>query len=225
MSESFSEGSAARYEAWYKTPEGQRADRLERAALARMLTTFPEARTLLEVGCGTAHFTRWLNAQGWKALGLDISRPMLEQASVLNGRLLVRGDALRLPFSDAGVDLSMMVTTLEFLERPSAAVAESLRVSRLGLVLGVLNRCSFLGMLRRWRGLFRRTVYDDARFFSIRGLQQLLQLPVPEAEVRDWVTTLYPSIWPFRQPWGRWGGFIAMAVARGGRGGPASPAR
>jgi len=223
MSESFSEGTAATYEAWYETPEGQRADRLEKAALARMLTTFPEARTLLEVGCGTAHFTRWLNAQGWKALGLDISPSMLEQARVLNGRLLVRGDAHQLPVSDGGVDLSMMVTTLEFLERPSAAVAESLRVSRLGLVLGVLNRCSFLGMLRRWRSLFHRSVYDDARFFSIRGLQLLLQLAAPEAEVLDWVTTLYPTIWPFRQPWGRWGGFIAMAVAPEGFRGPASP--
>lgn len=48
----------AGYEAWYETT-GRRADRLEKALLKRLLAGFPRVRALLEVGCGTGHFT-WM---------------------------------------------------------------------------------------------------------------------------------------------------------------------
>ena len=48
---------AARYEDWYSGP-GQRADALEKSLLKGLLADFPGARTVLEVGCGTGHFTR-----------------------------------------------------------------------------------------------------------------------------------------------------------------------
>ena len=211
MRQRFDEDAAARYEAWYETPEGQRADQLEKAALSQMLAAFPQGRTALEVGCGTGHFTRWLDEEGWAATGLDISPPMLKQAQVSGGRRLVRGDASRLPFADRAFDVSLIVTTLEFLPEPAAAVREALRVCRCGLVLGVLNQCSILGIRRRLAGLFRQTVYDDARFYSVIGLRRLLDRAAPRDGVLNWVTTLYPTAWPFSQQWGRWGGFIAMA--------------
>ena len=212
MSERFDDEAAAGYEAWYRTAQGRRADRLEKAALSQMLEAFPEARTVLEVGCGTAHFSRWLNAEGWMAAGLDISRPMLKHARLLGGDRLVRGNAFGLPFADGSFDLCMMVTTLEFLEHPGAAVAQALRVAHRGLVLGVLNCCSFLGIHRRLRGLFRETVYDDARFYSVRGLKRVIREAAPEARVVRWATTLNPRYWPLGQQSGRWGGFIAAAV-------------
>ncbi|MBN1135320.1 MAG: hypothetical protein JXM73_01975, partial [Anaerolineae bacterium] len=52
-------GLASGYEAWYETT-GRRADRLEKALLKQLLARFPQASSLLEVGCGTGHFTRWL---------------------------------------------------------------------------------------------------------------------------------------------------------------------
>ena len=67
------------YEVWYENP-GLRGDRLEKALLQRLLAGFPDAHTLLEVGCGTGHFTRWFKTQGLQALGLDISTPMLAEA-------------------------------------------------------------------------------------------------------------------------------------------------
>jgi hypothetical protein len=47
----------AGYETWYQTT-GRRADRLEKELLAWLLARFPSAGTLLEVGCGSGHFTR-----------------------------------------------------------------------------------------------------------------------------------------------------------------------
>lgn len=67
----FEPAIVAGYEAWYET-SGRRADRLEKALLGRLLADFPQARTLLEVGCGTGHFTRWCDEQGWRAIGLDL---------------------------------------------------------------------------------------------------------------------------------------------------------
>jgi ubiquinone/menaquinone biosynthesis C-methylase UbiE len=66
-------------EAWYETT-GRQADRLEKALLRQMLARFPQASSLLEVGCGTGHFTRWFRELDLQATGLDLSLPMLVEA-------------------------------------------------------------------------------------------------------------------------------------------------
>ena len=156
----FGEDEAVHYEAWYETPEGRRANGPEKAVLGWLLQAFPRPGSVLEVGCGTAHVTHWLNDQELAAVGLDLSAAMLAQARALDGVPLTRGDAYRLPFADGAFDLAALVTTLEFLEQPQKALAEALRVARCGVVLGVLNRWSLLGLQRRLAGLFRPTVYD-----------------------------------------------------------------
>jgi ubiquinone/menaquinone biosynthesis C-methylase UbiE len=206
----FGEEVAAHYEAWYETPQGRQADRQEKQLLRWLIGLFPGARTVLEVGCGTGHFTRWLRDEGFWAVGLDISAPMLAQA--LDGLLLVRGDAHRLPFADGAVDLVVLITTLEFLAHPQEALAEALRVARYGLVLGVLNLWSPLGLARRIAGLFRPSVYRAAHFCSVWELQRLVRsVAGPQAKV-IWRTTLFPWGIPRRPSSLPWGGFIGMAV-------------
>ncbi len=212
---SFDQQVAVQYEAWYETPEGRRADELEKAVLGRLLQAFPRPTSVLEVGCGTAHFTRWLSEQGLAAVGLDLSAAMLAQG--LDGIPLVRGDALRLPFADGAFDLTALITTLEFLERPREALAEALRVARYGLLLGVLNRWSLLGLQRRLAGLFRPTIYDSAHFYSVGELKRLVTgvSPPSAAGVKgqiSWRTTLFPRIWPWPQARLPWGGFIGLAL-------------
>ena len=208
----FDEGVAVHYEAWYETPEGRRAGALEKAALRRLLENFPDAQSVLEVGGGTGHFARWLNEQGLAVVGLDVSAAMLAQAQALNGVLLVRGDALRLPFADGAFDLVAFIATLEFLERPREALVEALRVARRGLLLGVLNPCSPLGLRRRLAGLFRPTVYDAAHFHGVGELKQLLRSVAGEKARIMWRTTLFPRGWPWPQASLPWGGFIGMAL-------------
>jgi ubiquinone/menaquinone biosynthesis C-methylase UbiE len=203
---------AAHYEAWYETPEGQRADELEKAILGWLLQGFSRLSSILEVGCGTGHFTRWLSEQGLAAVGLDISPAMLVEARALDGVPLVHGDARRLPFADDAFDLAAFITTLEFLERPREALAEALRVARRGVMLGVLNRWSVLGLQRRLAGLFRRTVYDAARFYGVGELKRLLQLIAGQKARIVWRTTLFPRGWPWAQARLPWGGFIGMAL-------------
>jgi SAM-dependent methyltransferase len=197
---------AAHYEAWYETPAGRRADELEKAVLGWLLQ------------CGTGHFSRWLSDQGLAVMGLDLSAAMLAEARTLGGVLLVLGDARRLPFANGAFDLTAFVTTLEFLERPDEALAEALRVARRGVVLGVLNRWSVLGLQRRLAGLFRSTVYDAAHFYGVGELTRLLQAAVGGTAHIVWHTTLFPRVWPWAQMRLPWGGFIGMALIVGGEG-------
>jgi ubiquinone/menaquinone biosynthesis C-methylase UbiE len=212
---SFDRDVAVHYEAWYETPEGRRADQLEKAVLGRLLHSFSGLGTVLEVGCGTGHFSRWLDLQGLTAVGLDLSPAMLAEARALDGILLMRGDAHRLPFVDGAFDVVALVTTLEFLERPRQALEEALRVGRRGLLLGVLNRSSLLGLHRRIVGLFRPTVYDDAHFHNVGELQLLLRSVAGEEGCIVWYTTLFRRWWPWPQTRLLWGGFIGMAMIVG----------
>jgi SAM-dependent methyltransferase len=223
----FDEHVAAHYEAWYETPEGRRADELEKAILGWLLvqewgglSSLPlgQARkpalpaSVLEIGCGTGHFSRWLGGQGLAVVGLDSSPTMLTQARTLDGVPLVRSDARRLPFADGVFDLATFITTLEFLARPQEALAEALRVARCGVILGVLNRWSLLGLQRRLAGLFRPTVYDAAHFYGVGELKRLLRSAAGEQAHIVWRTTLFPRGWPWPQMRLPWGGFIGMAL-------------
>ena len=208
----FGTQAAAHYEDWYETAEGQRADALEKAALWGLLEDISGARGILEVGCGTGHFTRWLSDMGLAAVGLDISAAMLARAQALDGLSLVRGDATRLPFADGAFDLTALVTTLEFLEWPQDVLAEAVRVGQRGVVLGVLNRWSALGLWRRLVGFFRPTVYGTARFYGVGEAKRLLRSVADERGRIVWRSTLFPRWWPWPRADLPWGGFIAMAL-------------
>jgi ubiquinone/menaquinone biosynthesis C-methylase UbiE len=208
----FGERVAAHYESWYETPEGWRADALEKAILDWLLESVPRASSVLEIGCGTGHFCRWLNRRGLAVAGLDISAPMLAKAKVLDGVSLVQGNALCLPFADDTFDVAAFITTLEFLTLPRQALAEARRVARHGIILGVLNRWSPLGLQRRLAGLFRPTIYDTARFYGVGELKRLLWSVADDRSHVVWRTTLYPRVWPWAQMHLPWGGFISMAL-------------
>ena len=197
----------ASYEAWYKTA-GRRADRLEKALLMQLIAGFPHAQTILEIGCGTGHFSGWFGELGFRAVGLDLSLAMLTEAVRLGRAPYVRGDALNLPFARQTFDLAALVTTLEFLHDPAQALAEGLRVARDGLILGALNRQSLLGRQLKGDG---GPMWEAARFFTPAELVQLVQRAVAGRRVEIiWRTTLWP-VWPRELPL-PWGGFIGLAV-------------
>ena len=197
---------ASTYEAWYQTA-GRRADRQEKALLKRLLNGFPTAHSILDAGCGTGHFTRWYGEQGLRAVGLDLSRPMLEEAKGLRNPPCLQGDALALPFRSASLDLVALITTLEFLPDPVQALVEALRVARQGLLLGVLNAQSRLGQKYKREG---GPIWETAHFFTPHELERVVQQVTDKKPKVIWQTTLWP-FWPGALPL-PWGGFIGMAV-------------
>jgi SAM-dependent methyltransferase len=199
---------ASRYESWY-AGEGRRADILEKELLGKLLRMFPEARSVLEVGCGTGHFTRWMREQGLHAVGLEVSELMLNEARRLGGAEYLTGDAHSLPFADRSYDLTALIATLEFVADPARALAEAVRVARQGVLLGVLNRWSVLGLRHRLSG---KALWRSARFFGPWELTAMMQEAAGSRADRPiWRTTLWPvpGVRDLPLPWG---GFIGMAV-------------
>jgi SAM-dependent methyltransferase len=167
---------AERYEAWYATARGRRASRAETALLARLLEAFPGAQTVLDVGCGTGHFSAWLTGRGLRPIGLDRAPAMLgELRQRLPACPVVRGDAHALPVADRSVDLALLVTTLELLADPARALAEAARTARRGLIAIALNRWSAGALSRRFGRQAHGALLRHARDLSLCRMRALVE--------------------------------------------------
>lgn len=201
------------YEAWYEQGFGSLAVRQEEALLHQQLQRFTGASSLLEVGCGTGHFTRWFAQQGLHVTGLDASPAMLEQARLRNGTHYLLGDALALPFEHQRFDLVALITTLEFVTDPVQALREALRVARLGLLLGVLNRHSLLESIRLLRRRRPGGILAQAHRFSVTTLTRCVrQAAGTRSVIITWHTTIFSGRFlsgATRLPWGE---YLGMSV-------------
>ena len=193
------EKAAGSYENWYSAPQGQRADRAEQAILDWLLARFSAARSILEVGCGTGHFTGWLAGKRLKVVGLDRSPAMLEEAGRrIPGISWIMGDAHSLPFRDGAVDLALFVITLEFLEDPPVALSEAVRVARQGLLVVALNRWSLGGFSRR-RAFYQKQhrLLGQAADQTLPSLRTLLKTAAGRRwQGFWWASGLFPCL-----PW------------------------
>ena len=161
------------YEAWYTTPRGKFADVLEKKVIADLCQVRRGDR-VLEIGCGTGHFSAYFKELGADVVGLDTSPEMLKLAKDLRGELKIdfnQGDAYHLPFADNSFDLVAMITTLEFMASPKKALAEAFRVSKRKVFLGILNRNSFLARKRKKSG---KGVWQEAHFYNLKEVKDLL---------------------------------------------------
>lgn len=209
--------AARRYEAWYETGFGQRADAVERRLLSGHLAAFGRIGTLLEIGSGTGHFADlWADA-GFQAVGLDLDVDRLSYSRRRRAAFpTIRGNALALPFRDGSFDVVAMVTALEFIAPPMAVLEEAARVARRGLLIGALNSWSPVAWWRRGRAWWERgrrpSSYAAAGFFSPRELGRLARsLREREAVVR-WQTSLYPVAWLDAARALPFGAFVVMSV-------------
>jgi ubiquinone/menaquinone biosynthesis C-methylase UbiE len=202
---------AKRYEAWFTSAFGQRADRVEKRMIHGLLADFGEFRSLLEVGCGTGRFAEWFASLGLSVVGVDRLPSMLTFARGRRPDLpFMLADATHLPFGDATFDIVALVTVLEFLDDPEAALREAGRVARHGLLLGVLNRLSPVAL---WRRVRRADSYRRARFFSPGQLERLLRTSLRGRAMNiRWRTGLYPVPWLDRCTALPFGAFVGLSV-------------
>jgi arsenite methyltransferase len=104
----------------------------------------PPGGVALDVGSGpgnvTASLARAAGPDGL-ALGIDISKPMLERAvSAQAGPQVgfLRADAQKLPLRDETVDAAVSLAVLQLIPNPSATLAEMVRVLRPGGRMAVM---------------------------------------------------------------------------------------
>lgn len=142
------------YEAWYDSPRGRWIGAVEYALLQSLLRPEPGS-SLLDIGCGTGHFTRAFarDVRG-RVLGLDPNEEWLGYARThaAAGKQYVAGLAESLPFPDRSFDYSVSVTAFCFVDRQEQALRELVRVTRRRFALGLLNRHSLLYLQKGRRG-------------------------------------------------------------------------
>jgi len=197
---------AVRYAHWYQS-SGEKAARQEKHLLQSFLHEVKGAKTLLDIGCGTGYFTNWFHDLGLQAFGLDRSPAMLQQVQRHKTAGLCLGDATRLPFASNSFDLLSFITVLEFLPNPWIALSEGLRVARRGLLLGVINRHSLLGLKYRVKD---GPIWNAANFFTSGELIAKLKQTTGFHHKIFCKTTLWPLFSGYSKL--PWGGFIGLAV-------------
>ena len=103
----------------------------------------------LEVGCGTGGVLDGMAARAPEALivGLDATFAMLRRAPRAHAR--VQGDAQRLPFKDATVDVVVSGFMVHHLDRPDLTLLDVGRVLRPG---GQLRIAAWGGPITTWEG-------------------------------------------------------------------------
>jgi SAM-dependent methyltransferase len=165
----------AEYEAWYHTPRGVWISNIEFSLLMKLLPPSPRG-TLLDVGCGTGHFSRLFAETGFEVTGVDPDRTALSFARSYGARVsYLEGGAPALPFPDRAFDWCSAITSLCFVKNPVRALVEMWRVSRHGVLLGLLNRRSLLYLTKHERGAYRGARWDTV------------------ADVVEWCGALMPS--------------------------------
>jgi len=123
---------------------------------------------LLDVGCGTGHWSAFFAARGYAVTGVDIVPAMI---AVARGKRIPRAsfrvaDAQALPFSDNAFQVSAAVATLEFVRDAEAALGEMVRCTEQpggSVIVGVLNALAPMNARRKAE---RKPPYAEARFFA-----------------------------------------------------------
>lgn len=204
------------YEAWYETVRGSWMAGREFDLMIRLMNP-PTGVTLLDVGCGTGHFSRRFAAAGLRVTGLDPDPAMLDYAHRLGGGVdYLRGTATALPLPDRSYDYVTAVTSLCFIADAPRALQELWRVARHAVLLGLLNRHSLLYRQKHDRGGYR-----DARWDTPTDVQRWTRRlePAPGITVRSAiflpsggvfaraVEAVFPNMLP-------WGAFLAVLLCK-----------
>lgn len=172
----FDFNDAKAYEQWFKNPRNRFAADLESRLMVDMLNPMPR-EALLDVGCGTGASLAPFVEKGLNVTGIDPSQYMLDITlkNLGNRADLYRGFAEDLPFDDNSFNYACLVTTLEFVDNPQKALEEACRVAKDRIFIGVLNKYAIKGIERRVKGIFVKTIFNHARFFSVWEIKQIIR--------------------------------------------------
>lgn len=212
---------AESYDSWYDSATGTMYDSFEKYAIDKILASDVKGSRLLEVGCGTGHWSRYFSDKGFDVTGIDISSEMIKIARkkhIPNSRFEI-ADGHNLPFEDKSFDVASAITVLEFVTETEKIIFEMVRcVKKKGvIIIGVLNALNRYNQKRKNKP---SGVYSSAHLFTPQQIRDLLiQYGTTKIRItgfvpeKDWmlgISTLLEHLGQFLCP--QRGAFIAARV-------------
>ncbi len=182
---------ASFYDAFYQNPVGKVFDKWEKEAVKDLIPAERMGKgTLLDIGCGTGHWSYFFSSLGFEVLGIDISWEMINKAKKKkqsfkhssqkasqkasqkpsNQKIrFIQGDAQNLSL-DEKFDFISYITSLEFIEDPSKSIKAAYKHLKPDgyFLLGVLNSDSPLAESRK-----QDPVYSKGTYYSQKELERL----------------------------------------------------
>ncbi len=160
------------YDAFYNTDKGKLVDEIEKGIIGEFLTSL-KVKELLELGCGTGHWTAFFEHKGFDVVGIDISCEMMEKAAAkgLQAKLQV-GDAEKLPFFDKSIENVASITMLEFVQNQEIVIQEVYRVLKPGgyAIFGLLGDKSPMA-----QNAADNEIFKHARFLDSENLDEIFK--------------------------------------------------
>ncbi len=164
------EDVAKKYDKYYTTVRGQRIDQIEKDLINELIKNVPE-KSMLELGCGTGHWTEFFVSKGFEVTAIDVSLEMLKIAKNKQIKAqFLSADAEKLPFMDGSFSVIASVTMLEFVKNIDMVFDEIYRVLKPNgwLIIGALNAESILGQNKNNDEIFRNAHFMTRSEFENR---------------------------------------------------------
>jgi len=174
------------YDKYYQSSFGKKVDEIEKDIINSLIKKIPTTE-ILELGCGTGHWTDYFSKKGFEITAIDSSKTMLDIAKSkdINAKFMI-ANAQNIPFEDESFQIISSFTMLEFVNNQDAVIKEVYRVLKKGawFILGILNEKSILGLTKN-----NSETFKNANFLT----KEIIKAKLNKFEVIDVKSGVYLS--------------------------------
>jgi ubiquinone/menaquinone biosynthesis C-methylase UbiE len=172
------------YDEYYQSYFGKKVDEIERNIIDCLIQKVPKTE-MLELGCGTGHWTKFFSSKDFNVTGIDTSKTMLDIAKGknINAKFTI-ANAQNIPFPDESVQIISSITMLEFVDNQDKVIQEIYRVLKKNawFILGFLNKKSILGLNKD-----NSETFKNANFMT----KDIIKLKLDKFEIIDVKSGVY----------------------------------